>query len=80
MEYGTTAYNRIVCASGAKAPSAYEKPQSGLRPFMRFFSGTFCPPLKLLRNSFIAAVKTSHTTGTLYAMRPKIGQKEQKMT
>jgi hypothetical protein len=32
---------------------------------VRFFSGTFYPPLELLRNSFIAAVKTSHTTGTL---------------
>jgi hypothetical protein len=32
---------------------------------VRFFSGTFCPPLELLRNSFIAAGKTSHTTGTL---------------
>jgi hypothetical protein len=39
-----------------------------LRPFVRFFSGTFCPPLELLRNSFIAAGKTSHTTGTLYAI------------
>jgi hypothetical protein len=28
---------------------AYEKPQPGLRPFVRFFSGTFCPPLKPLR-------------------------------
>jgi hypothetical protein len=54
---------------------AYEKPQSALRAFVRFFSGTFCPPLELLRNSFIAAVKTSHTTGTLYAIPPKIGQK-----
>jgi hypothetical protein len=38
---------------------AYEKPQSALRPFVRFFSGTFCPPLKPLRGFFIAAVKTS---------------------
>jgi hypothetical protein len=52
---------------------AYEKPQSGLRAFVRFFSGTFCPPLEFLRNSFIAAVKTSHTTGTLYDMGAKIG-------
>jgi hypothetical protein len=41
---------------------AYEKPQSALRAFVRFLSGTFCPPLELLRNSFISAVKTSHTT------------------
>jgi hypothetical protein len=34
-------------------------------PFVRFFSGTFCPPLKPLRGFFIAAVKTSHTTGTI---------------
>jgi hypothetical protein len=65
MEYGGTAYNRIVCAAPAVAGLAYEKPQSALRAVVRFFSGTFCPPLELLRNSFIAAVKTSHTTGTL---------------
>jgi hypothetical protein len=51
---------------------AYEKPQSALRAFVRFLSGTFCPPLKPLRGFFIAAAKTSHTSGTLYAMRPKI--------
>jgi hypothetical protein len=45
---------------------AYEKPQLALRAVVRVFSGTFCPPLELLRNSFIAAVKTSHTTGTLF--------------
>jgi hypothetical protein len=47
----------------------------GLRPFVRFFSGTFCPPLELLRKSFIAAVKTSHTTGTLCAIGAKICRK-----
>jgi hypothetical protein len=47
---------------------ASEKPQSGLRAFVRFFSGTFCPPLKPLRGFFIAAGKTSHTTGTLCAI------------
>jgi hypothetical protein len=54
---------------------AYEKLQSALRAFVRFFSGTFCPPLELLRNSFIAAVKTSRTTGTLYAMGAKMVEK-----
>jgi hypothetical protein len=73
MGYGTTAYNRIVCAAPPNGGLAYEKPQSALCAFVRFFSGTFCPPLELLRNSFIAAVKTSHTTGTLYAICPKIG-------
>jgi hypothetical protein len=29
MEYGATAYNRIVCAAPAVAGLAYEKPQSG---------------------------------------------------
>jgi hypothetical protein len=58
--------------------SAYEKPQPGLRPFVRFFSGTFCPPLKPLRNSFIAAVKTSHTTGTLCAIAPNCMKKHTK--
>jgi hypothetical protein len=72
MGYGATAHNRIVCAAGAVAPLAYEKPQSGLRPIERFFSGTFCPPRKPLRGFFIAAVKTSHTTGTLCAIVPKI--------
>jgi hypothetical protein len=51
---------------------AYEKPQPALRAFVRFFSGTFCPLLELLRNSFIAAVKTSHTTRTLCAIAPKM--------
>jgi hypothetical protein len=40
---------------------AYEKPQPTLRAFVRFFSGTFCPPLELLRGFFTATVKTSHT-------------------
>jgi hypothetical protein len=61
MKYGQTAHNRIVCAAPPYGGLAYEKPQPGLRPFVRFFSGTFCPLLELLRNSFIAAVKTSHT-------------------
>jgi hypothetical protein len=52
---------------------AYEKPQSALCAFVRFFSGTFCPPLKPLRGFFIGRKKTSHTTGTLCAIVPKIG-------
>jgi hypothetical protein len=51
---------------------AYEKPQSAPHAFVRFFSGIFCPPLELLRNSFIVAVKTSHTTGMLCAILSKI--------
>jgi hypothetical protein len=51
---------------------AYEKPQPALCAFVRFFSGTFCPPLKPLRGFFIAAAKTSHTAGTLYAICPQI--------
>jgi hypothetical protein len=43
--------------------------------FVRFFVGTFCPPLKPLRGFFIAAVKTSHTTGTLCAMLAKFFEK-----
>jgi hypothetical protein len=72
MGYGTTAHNRIVCAA---PPTAAWPTKNRSRPtaFVRFFVGTFCPPLELLRNSFIAAVKTSHTTGTLYAMGAKIG-------
>jgi hypothetical protein len=44
---------------------AYEKPQSALCAFVRFFSGTFCTLLKPLRGFFIAAGKMSHTAGTL---------------
>jgi hypothetical protein len=73
MGYAATAHNRIVCAAGAVAPLAYEKPQSGLRPFVRFFSGTFCPPLELLRSFFIGRKKTSHTTRTLCEMGGYIG-------
>jgi hypothetical protein len=51
---------------------AYEKPQSGLRPFVRFFSGTFFCALKPLRGFFIERKKTSHTTGTLYEIWAKI--------
>jgi hypothetical protein len=74
MGYGRTAYNRIVCAAPAVAGLAYEKPQSGLAPlcavFLRHIWGgglgcalPYYPP------------QTSHTAGTLYAMRPKIGSK-----
>jgi hypothetical protein len=38
----------------------------GLAPFVRFFSATFLRLLELLRNSFIATAKTSHTADTLY--------------
>jgi hypothetical protein len=31
----------IVCAAPPNGGLAYEKPQSALRPFVRFFSGTF---------------------------------------
>jgi hypothetical protein len=41
MEYGQTAYNRSVYASGAVAPSGSEKPQSGLRPLC-IWSGGLC--------------------------------------
>jgi hypothetical protein len=56
------------------ADLAYEKPQSALRAFttgtsVRFFSGTFCPPLELLRKALIRAGKMSHTTGTLCEIR-----------
>jgi hypothetical protein len=74
MEHAATAHNRIVCAAPPYGSLAYRKTQSGLCPFVRFSSGTFCPPLKPLRGFFIAAVKTSHTTGTLYAICPKIGE------
>jgi hypothetical protein len=67
MGYGATAHNRIVCAAPPYGGLAGEKPQSALCAFVRFSSGTFCPPLELLRNSFIAAVKTSHTTRRLHS-------------
>jgi hypothetical protein len=46
----------------------YEKPQSALRAFVRFFSATFLQPWSLLRKALIWAAKTSHTAGTLGAM------------
>jgi hypothetical protein len=73
MEYAPTSHNRIVCAAPPYGGLAYKKPQSGLRPFVRFFSGTFFCALKPLRGFFIGRKKTSHTTGTLYAICPKIG-------
>jgi hypothetical protein len=45
---------------------------------MRFFSATFCPPLKPLRGFFIAAVKTSDTAGTLGAILAELGRKYNK--
>jgi hypothetical protein len=71
MEYGATAHNRIVCAAPPTAAWP-TKTAVGAAPLCAFFSGTFCPPLKPLRGFFIAAVKTSHTTGTLCAMPPKL--------
>jgi hypothetical protein len=41
MGYGSTAHNRIVCAAPPNGGLASEKPQSVLRAFVRFFSGTF---------------------------------------
>jgi hypothetical protein len=49
--------------------SGYEKPQSALRAFMRFFSATFLQPWTLLRKALIRAAKPSHTAGTLGAIR-----------
>jgi hypothetical protein len=34
-------FGRIVCAAPPNGGLAYEKPQSALRAFVRFFSGTF---------------------------------------
>jgi hypothetical protein len=72
MVYGQTAFNRFVYASPPYGGSGYEKHQSGLRPFVVFFSATVLRLLELLRNSFIATTKPSYTTGTLYAICPKI--------
>jgi hypothetical protein len=44
MGYGTTAHNRSVYASGAVAPSAYEKPQSGCALCAVFLRHIFCCP------------------------------------
>jgi hypothetical protein len=49
--------------------SGYKKPQSGLCPFVRFYSATFLQLLELLRNSFIATAKTSYTPETLCAIK-----------
>jgi hypothetical protein len=41
MVYAPTAHNRSVTASSPFGGSGYEKTQSGLRPFVRFFYATF---------------------------------------
>jgi hypothetical protein len=68
LEAKKTAHNRIVCAAPPNGGLAYEKPQSALCAFVRFFSGTFFCALKPLRGFFIGHKKTSHTTGTLCAI------------
>jgi hypothetical protein len=60
---------------GRSSALGLRKTAVGLTPFVRFFSGTFFCALKPLRGFFIGRKKTSHTAGTLYAMRPKIGSK-----
>jgi hypothetical protein len=72
MGYGQTAHNRIVCAALPNGGLAYEKSQSALRAFVRFFSGTFFCALKPLRGFLIGRKKTSHTTGTLCVIWAKI--------
>ena len=66
------ATKKAECNSGCKkhritglyllAPTGrgYEKPQSGLRPFVRFFSATFFTPVKPLRGFFYRAQKKRH--------------------
>jgi hypothetical protein len=46
MEYGTTAHNRTVYASGAVAPSGYEKPQSAYGLCAVFLRHIFASPIK----------------------------------
>jgi hypothetical protein len=41
MEYGQTAHNRTVYASGAVAPSGYEKPQSACGLYAVFLRHIF---------------------------------------
>jgi hypothetical protein len=67
-----TAHNGLYTLRRLTAAWPTKNRSRGLRPFVRFFSGTFCPPLKPLRGFFIAAAKTSHTAGTLCAICPKI--------
>jgi hypothetical protein len=44
-----TSCNKTVTASPPYGGSGYEKHQSGLRPFVVFFSATFFAPVKMLR-------------------------------
>jgi hypothetical protein len=74
MEYGGTAHNRTVYASGAVAPSGSEKPQSGLRPLYGFSPPHFCGCWKPTV-SFIATAKMSYTAGTLCEIKPEIYRK-----
>jgi hypothetical protein len=70
MEYGGTAHNRTVYASGAVAPSGYEKPQSGYALGAVFLRHIFAVA-GMLRIPFIATAKTSYTAGTLCAIWAK---------
>jgi hypothetical protein len=70
MVYGGTAHNRSVYASGAVAPSGYEKPQSAQAPLWGFSPPHFGPPqcYALL----YGRAKTSYTAGTLCEIGAKI--------
>ena len=60
------------------APSGlgFRKTAVGLRPLCGFAPAHFFVPVKMLRIfPYRAQKKRSHTTGTLYAIYPKINQK-----
>ena len=67
----STAHNRIVCARRLTA-AGLQKTAVGLAPFMRFSVATFfCARGNATHCLLIGRKKTSHTTGTLCAIKNK---------
>ena len=64
-----TSYNRTVCAAPPVGGLGSVKPQSALSAFVGFYSTTFFCARKMLRIFLIGHKKTSHTAGTLCAIK-----------
>jgi hypothetical protein len=70
MEYAPTAPKQG-CMRCAVRRLGLRKTAVGLRPVVRFFSGTFFCDMEMLRISFIGRKKTSHTAGTLCEIKTR---------
>jgi hypothetical protein len=60
MVYALTSPNRSVYASPPFGGSGYEKTQSGLRPFVSFFSATFFCARKNASHFSLSGAKKRH--------------------